>query len=86
MSDETLAELAVSKIITLTSTYDHRIIQGAQSGEFLKAMHELLLGEHGFYDEIFTSLRIPYEPVRWIRDVARHLRGADRQDRPGASS
>ncbi|ROT32266.1 multifunctional oxoglutarate decarboxylase/oxoglutarate dehydrogenase thiamine pyrophosphate-binding subunit/dihydrolipoyllysine-residue succinyltransferase subunit [Micromonospora sp. HM5-17] len=70
MSEETLAELAVSKIITLTSTYDHRIIQGAQSGEFLKTIHELLLGEDGFYDEIFTSLRIPYEPVRWVRDVA----------------
>ncbi|WP_117212849.1 multifunctional oxoglutarate decarboxylase/oxoglutarate dehydrogenase thiamine pyrophosphate-binding subunit/dihydrolipoyllysine-residue succinyltransferase subunit [Allorhizocola rhizosphaerae] len=69
MSDEQLAEMAVSKIITLTSTYDHRVIQGAQSGEFLKAMHELLLGEHGFYDEIFTALRIPYEPVRWVRDV-----------------
>ncbi|MCW6010237.1 multifunctional oxoglutarate decarboxylase/oxoglutarate dehydrogenase thiamine pyrophosphate-binding subunit/dihydrolipoyllysine-residue succinyltransferase subunit [Micromonospora sp. CPCC 205371] len=70
MSEETLADLAVSKVITLTSTYDHRIIQGAQSGEFLKIVHELLLGEHGFYDEIFTSLRIPYEPVRWVRDVA----------------
>lgn len=70
MSEATLAELAVSKIITLTSTYDHRIIQGAQSGEFLKVMHELLLGERGFYDQIFTSLRIPYEPVRWMRDVA----------------
>jgi 2-oxoglutarate dehydrogenase E1 component len=69
MSDETLAELAVSKIITLTSTYDHRIIQGAQSGEFLRAVHGLLLGEQGFYDEIFTSLGIPYEPVRWTRDV-----------------
>ena len=69
MSEETLADLAVSKIITLTSTYDHRIIQGAQSGEFLKLMHELMLGEHGFYDEIFTSLRLPYEPVRWVRDV-----------------
>jgi multifunctional 2-oxoglutarate metabolism enzyme len=70
MSEETLAELAVSKIITLTSTYDHRIIQGAQSGEFLKGIHGLLLGESGFYDQIFTSLRIPYEPVRWMRDVA----------------
>ncbi|MEW2381730.1 multifunctional oxoglutarate decarboxylase/oxoglutarate dehydrogenase thiamine pyrophosphate-binding subunit/dihydrolipoyllysine-residue succinyltransferase subunit [Micromonospora sp. NPDC047707] len=70
MSEATLAELAVSKVITLTSTYDHRIIQGAQSGEFLKVMHELLLGEHAFYDQIFTSLRIPYEPVRWMRDVA----------------
>ncbi|HEU5107739.1 MAG TPA: multifunctional oxoglutarate decarboxylase/oxoglutarate dehydrogenase thiamine pyrophosphate-binding subunit/dihydrolipoyllysine-residue succinyltransferase subunit, partial [Micromonosporaceae bacterium] len=70
MSDEKLAELGISKIITLTSTYDHRIIQGAQSGEFLKVVHQLLLGEDGFYDQIFTSLRIPYEPVRWVRDVA----------------
>jgi 2-oxoglutarate dehydrogenase E1 component len=70
MSEEQLADMAVSKIITLTSTYDHRIIQGAQSGEFLKVMHELLLGEHAFFDEIFTSLRVPYEPVRWVHDVA----------------
>ncbi|OLE29317.1 MAG: alpha-ketoglutarate decarboxylase [Actinobacteria bacterium 13_1_20CM_3_71_11] len=75
MSDEALANAAVSKIITLTSTYDHRIIQGAQSGEFLKVMHELLLGEHGFYDEVFTALRVPYEPVRWVRDVAQTSEG-----------
>nr|GID89140.1 alpha-ketoglutarate decarboxylase [Actinoplanes derwentensis] len=75
MSDETLADHGVSKVTTLTSTYDHRVIQGAQSGEFLKVMHELLLGNHGFYDEIFTSLRIPYEPVRWVRDVARTSEG-----------
>ncbi|WP_374707074.1 multifunctional oxoglutarate decarboxylase/oxoglutarate dehydrogenase thiamine pyrophosphate-binding subunit/dihydrolipoyllysine-residue succinyltransferase subunit [Catellatospora sp. TT07R-123] len=75
MSDAQLADMAVSKIISLTSTYDHRVIQGAQSGEFLKVMHELLLGEHGFYDEIFTALRIPYEPVRWIRDIAHTSEG-----------
>ncbi|GGL01387.1 multifunctional oxoglutarate decarboxylase/oxoglutarate dehydrogenase thiamine pyrophosphate-binding subunit/dihydrolipoyllysine-residue succinyltransferase subunit [Mangrovihabitans endophyticus] len=75
MSDETLSELAVSKVSTLTSTYDHRVIQGAQSGEFLKAMHDLLLGEQDFYDDIFTSLRIPYEPIRWVRDVARTSEG-----------
>ena len=60
--------------MTLTSTYDHRVIQGAQSGEFLKRIHALLLGEDGFYDEIFRALRIPYEPIRWTqrhRDVAR---------------
>jgi 2-oxoglutarate dehydrogenase E1 component len=67
-SEETLARLAVSKTITLTSTYDHRIIQGAQSGEFLRRMHQLLLGEDGFYDDVFRSLRIPYEPVRWVPD------------------
>ena len=75
MSDDQLADLAISKIITLTSTYDHRIIQGAQSGEFLKVIHELLLGEHEFYDGIFTSLRIPYEPIRWTRDVAHTSEG-----------
>jgi 2-oxoglutarate decarboxylase len=68
-STETLARLAISKALTLTSTYDHRIIQGAQSGEFLRSVHMLLLGEDGFYDEIFESLRIPYEPVRWVRDI-----------------
>ncbi len=69
-SQETLNRNAVSKIITITSTYDHRIIQGAQSGEFLKILHQLLLGESGFYDEIFEALRIPYEPVRWIQDIS----------------
>ncbi len=69
-SEESLAKLAISKIITLTSTYDHRVIQGAQSGEFLRRMHQLLLGENGFYDEIFSSLRIPYEPVRWVADLS----------------
>src|SRR5690606_20765521 len=44
-SPETLSRLAVSKVITLTSTYDHRIIQGAQSGDFLRQIHRLLLGE-----------------------------------------
>ncbi len=67
-SEETLARLAVSKTITLTSTYDHRIIQGAQSGEFLRRMHQLLLGEDGFYDDVFRALRIPYVPVRWVPD------------------
>ncbi|WP_053615509.1 multifunctional oxoglutarate decarboxylase/oxoglutarate dehydrogenase thiamine pyrophosphate-binding subunit/dihydrolipoyllysine-residue succinyltransferase subunit [Nocardiopsis sp. NRRL B-16309] len=68
-SQDTLADLGISKVMTLTSTYDHRIIQGAQSGEFLKRIHQLLLGEDGFYDEIFRSLRIPYEPVRWVQDI-----------------
>jgi 2-oxoglutarate decarboxylase len=68
-SAETMARMAISKTVTLTSTYDHRIIQGAQSGEFLKVVHELLLGERGFYDDVFKSLRIPYEPVRWVQDI-----------------
>jgi len=69
-SQETLNRNAISKILTITSTYDHRIIQGAQSGEFLRILHQLLLGENGFYGEIFESLRIPYEPVIWTHDIS----------------
>jgi 2-oxoglutarate dehydrogenase E1 component len=65
----TLADLGVSKIMTVSSTYDHRIIQGAESGLFLKRVHELLMGEDGFYDEVFRSLAVPYEAVQWHRDV-----------------
>ncbi|MFQ4147260.1 multifunctional oxoglutarate decarboxylase/oxoglutarate dehydrogenase thiamine pyrophosphate-binding subunit/dihydrolipoyllysine-residue succinyltransferase subunit [Arthrobacter sp. LAPM80] len=68
-SPKIIAQNAVSKILTLTSTYDHRVIQGAGSGEFLKKIHQLLLGAENFYDEIFESLRIPYEPVRWSLDL-----------------
>ncbi|WP_428350296.1 multifunctional oxoglutarate decarboxylase/oxoglutarate dehydrogenase thiamine pyrophosphate-binding subunit/dihydrolipoyllysine-residue succinyltransferase subunit [Mycolicibacterium sp.] len=66
-SEERIAELGVGKLITLTSTYDHRIIQGAESGDFLRTIHELLLADD-FWDEIFRELGIPYEPVRWRID------------------
>ncbi|MEY4020642.1 MAG: 2-oxoglutarate dehydrogenase component, partial [Actinomycetota bacterium] len=69
-NEETLARMAISKVLTLTSTYDHRVIQGAQSGDFLRRIHEFLLGADHFYDEIFTALRIPYEPIRWAVDFA----------------
>ncbi|AIY01139.1 2-oxoglutarate decarboxylase [Arthrobacter sp. PAMC 25486] len=68
-SPKIIAQNAVSKILTLTSTYDHRVIQGAGSGEFLKKVNQLLLGAENFYDDIFESLRIPYEPVRWSLDL-----------------
>ncbi|MFI9625469.1 multifunctional oxoglutarate decarboxylase/oxoglutarate dehydrogenase thiamine pyrophosphate-binding subunit/dihydrolipoyllysine-residue succinyltransferase subunit [Streptomyces sp. NPDC052042] len=68
-SQDTLNKLGISKVMTLTSTYDHRVIQGAASGEFLRIVSQLLLGENDFYDEIFKSLRIPYEPVRWLKDI-----------------
>ena len=64
-----LVELGLSKVVTLTSTYDHRIIQGAESGLFLTRVHELLVGGRGFYDELFDSLHVPYEPARWHQDV-----------------
>lgn len=66
-SEERIAELGIGKLITLTSTYDHRIIQGAESGDFLRTVHELLLSDD-FFDEIFHELGIPYEPVRWRTD------------------
>ena len=69
-SAETLARMAVSTVLTLTSTYDHRIIQGAQSGQFLRRITGLLLGEEGFYDSVFAALRIPYEPIRWVHDIS----------------
>ena len=68
-NEQVLADLAISKVVTLTSTYDHRIIQGAQSGDFLRRVHEILLGEENFYDEIFEALRIPYVPIRWVADM-----------------
>ncbi|QYB03348.1 multifunctional oxoglutarate decarboxylase/oxoglutarate dehydrogenase thiamine pyrophosphate-binding subunit/dihydrolipoyllysine-residue succinyltransferase subunit [Rhodococcus sp. USK10] len=68
-SDEKIAEMGVGKLMTLTSTYDHRIIQGAESGDFLRTIHKLLISDE-FYDEIFHSLHIPYEPVRWRQDVS----------------
>ncbi len=67
-SNEKIAEMGVGKLMTLTSTYDHRIIQGAESGDFLRTIHNLLISDE-FYDEIFHSLHIPYEPVRWRQDV-----------------
>ena len=63
-----LAELGVGKVLTLTSTYDHRIIQGAESGLFLRHVAECLTGGHGFYDQIFSDLGVPYEPSRWSTD------------------
>jgi multifunctional 2-oxoglutarate metabolism enzyme len=68
-SEKTLSELAIGKTITLTSTYDHRVIQGAGSGEFLKKVHELLIGQRGFYESIFAALRIPYSPIHWNADI-----------------
>ena len=68
-SEKVLFDLGISKTITLTSTYDHRVIQGAGSGEFLKIVHGLLIGEDGFYEDVFAALRIPYTPIRWSQDI-----------------
>ncbi len=64
-----LAEIGVSKVMTITSTYDHRVIQGAESGLFLKKVQDLLMGEEDFYVEALASMGIPYDAVKWRRDV-----------------
>ncbi len=68
MSQSTISALGISKAMNITSTYDHRIIQGAESGLFLKEVHELLLGADNFYDEIFRDLNVPLRPVEWMTD------------------
>ncbi len=68
MTPETLSTLGISKVMTMTSTYDHRVIQGAESGQFLARVHSLLHGDDEFYDLLFADLKIPYEPIRWSTD------------------
>ncbi len=69
MSPEALSQLGVSKVVQVSNTYDHRVIQGAESGAMLARMHELLLGKDGFYERIFGDLEIPVRPFRWSLDT-----------------
>lgn len=68
MSPATISTLGISKVMNITSTYDHRIIQGAESGLFLKTICDFLLGENNFYEEIFENLKIPLKPLKWMTD------------------
>lgn len=68
--ERTIAELGISTVVTITSTYDHRVIQGAESGEFLAAVNALLLGEHDFYRDTFESLGVPYKAIAFAHDRA----------------
>ncbi len=76
VTPEVRAMLGISKVMTITCTYDHRIIQGAESGLFLAKVQSLLAGEDGFYEEIFADLKLPYQPVRWEPDRQAYLPGA----------
>lgn len=69
MSQDVLNELGISKVMAVTCTYDHRIIQGAESGAFLARIHEYLTGDRDFYDNLFADLKIPYMPVRRGTDI-----------------
>jgi 2-oxoglutarate decarboxylase len=68
VSPDAVASLGISKVMSITCTYDHRIIQGAESGLFLGTLQALLDGEQNFYEEIFEALHVPYAPVKWAAD------------------
>ncbi|MBV6399514.1 MAG: multifunctional oxoglutarate decarboxylase/oxoglutarate dehydrogenase thiamine pyrophosphate-binding subunit/dihydrolipoyllysine-residue succinyltransferase subunit [Ignavibacteria bacterium] len=68
MSKSVVTSLGLSKVMNITSTYDHRVIQGAESGLFLKRIHELLLGQDGFYTNILKDFGIPVKPIYWSED------------------
>jgi 2-oxoglutarate decarboxylase len=58
VAETRIRDLGVGKVMTMTSTYDHRVIQGAESGEFLGRIESLLGGADGFYEEVFASLGV----------------------------
>jgi multifunctional 2-oxoglutarate metabolism enzyme len=62
-NEQSLRLLGVSKVMQITSTYDHRVIQGAQSGEYLRRVDQLLQGSDGFYEAVFSSLGLQAAPV-----------------------
>ncbi|MGI8745956.1 MAG: multifunctional oxoglutarate decarboxylase/oxoglutarate dehydrogenase thiamine pyrophosphate-binding subunit/dihydrolipoyllysine-residue succinyltransferase subunit [Bryobacteraceae bacterium] len=62
-TEETRAMLGLSKVMMVTCTYDHRVIQGAESGTFLGRLQALLQGEDTFYKQIFEDLHVPHQPV-----------------------
>ena len=64
-----IARLGISKVMTMTCTYDHRVIQGAESGMFLGKIQQLLAGEDQFYQDIFSSLKVPFKPLQLHRDI-----------------
>src|SRR5690349_332578 len=55
-SPERIKQLGGSKVMTLTSTYDHRVIPGAESGAFLRRIEQLLQGEDDFYESVAENL------------------------------
>jgi len=79
MTDTALSTIGISKTVTVTSTYDHRVIQGAESGLFLAKIHEFLIGQSSFYDDIFSDLEINYPPLRWAKDNNPSLFGHERE-------
>ena len=92
MPDEVLSAIGISRVMNVSSTYDHRIIQGAESGQFLATLEMLLLGGDSFYERIFHDLKVPYRPVRFEKDLnppffaggGRNMEAVEKQARVGA--
>jgi 2-oxoglutarate decarboxylase len=91
MPEEVLSAIGISRVMNVSSTYDHRIIQGAESGEFLATLEMLLLGGDSFYERIFQDLRVPHRPVRFEKDLnppffagGRNMEAVEKQARVGA--
>jgi 2-oxoglutarate dehydrogenase E1 component len=68
--EDVRSSMGLSKTMTVTCTYDHRVIQGAESGTFLARVQALLEGEDSFYDQIFRDLAIPAQAWKWQPDQA----------------
>ncbi|MBN2241215.1 MAG: multifunctional oxoglutarate decarboxylase/oxoglutarate dehydrogenase thiamine pyrophosphate-binding subunit/dihydrolipoyllysine-residue succinyltransferase subunit [Acidobacteria bacterium] len=75
-SSESLSSIGLSKVMNISCTYDHRIIQGAESGEFLGRVKKLLMGEDSFYERLFNDLQLPAVPIQWSHDQHPSLLGA----------
>src|SRR5437660_4122973 len=75
VTEETRAMIGLSKVMMVTCTYDHRVIQGAESGMFLGRLQALLQGEDDFYRNIFADLHIPHQPVHAEPDRAVSIPG-----------
>lgn len=73
LPEEEIARLGISRAMTITSTYDHRVIQGAESGEFLAHMEELISGKHNYYEQIFQELGITVPPLKASLDTTQVL-------------
>jgi 2-oxoglutarate decarboxylase len=53
-----IRDIAGARIMTITSTYDHRVIQGAESGMFLRNLDALLQGADRFYEQVSDALEL----------------------------
>jgi 2-oxoglutarate dehydrogenase E1 component len=75
-----VSRVGISEVMAISSTYDHRVIQGAESGAFLSYIGELFLGQHDFYQEIFEHLSIPYQPYSLSTDSTPQLGSIEQGD------